>query len=61
MIFPDLSRADWRRSRHSGSNGNCVEVATDGPAVLVRDTKDHQGEALAFTTGAWARFTAMLK
>ena len=22
-----MSRADWRKSRYSGSNGNCVEVA----------------------------------
>ncbi len=27
MIDFDLSRADWRRSKYSGSNGNCLESA----------------------------------
>ncbi|MEV5704656.1 DUF397 domain-containing protein [Actinoallomurus sp. NPDC052274] len=27
MNEPDLSRASWRTSSHSGANGNCVEVA----------------------------------
>jgi hypothetical protein len=61
MILLDLSRAGWRRSTYSGSNGNCVEVGTDGPAVLVRDTKDREAGTLAFTDNAWASFTASLK
>lgn len=61
MIVCDLSRADWRRSKYSGSNGNCVEVGTDGTAVLVRDTRDREGGTLAFTPGAWASFAASLK
>lgn len=27
MTYPDTSRASWRKSSHSGGNGNCVEVA----------------------------------
>jgi hypothetical protein len=27
MAEPDLSRAIWHKSSHSGQNGNCVEVA----------------------------------
>jgi hypothetical protein len=27
MAEPDLSRAIWHKSIHSGQNGNCVEVA----------------------------------
>lgn len=61
MILPDLSRADWRRSTYSGSNGNCVEVSADGLTVLVRDTKDLEAGTLAFTGNAWASFTASLK
>jgi hypothetical protein len=61
MILPDLSRADWRRSKYSGSNGNCVEVGTDSPAVLVRDTKDREAGTLAFTAEVWVNFTASLK
>jgi hypothetical protein len=61
MTNPDLSRADWRRSKYSGSNGNCVEVGADGPTILVRDTKNHGGMPLTFHTGAWAGFLASIK
>jgi hypothetical protein len=27
METMDLSRAQWRKSRYSGSNGDCIEVA----------------------------------
>jgi len=51
----------WRKSSYSGNGGqDCVEVACDG-AVLIRDTKDRKGVALAVTADAWASFTASLK
>jgi hypothetical protein len=53
--------ATWRRSTKSGTNGACVEVGGAVRAVLVRDTKDRDGGALAFTADAWAAFTASLK
>jgi Domain of unknown function (DUF397) len=53
---------DWRKSSYSGANGGqCVEVASHDQAVAVRDTTDRDGTALAFTPGAWAKFTASLK
>lgn len=61
MTFPDLSRAGWRRSTYSGSNGNCVEVGAGSPAVLVRDTKDQAGAVLAFTPGVWQLFADAVK
>ncbi len=79
MEMPDLSRADWRTSSYSGSNGECVEVAiawrtsshsgTNGACievaadaqVLIRDTKDRGGPALAFPPGAWRRFAGHVK
>lgn len=62
METPDLSRAQWRTSSYSGSNGNCVEVAADpGAPVLVRDTKDRQGPVLAFRPDAWRRFAGQVK
>ena len=52
----------WRTSSHSGTNGECVEVAADPVAlVLVRDTKDREGPALAFPPAAWRRFAAHVK
>jgi hypothetical protein len=61
MAFPDLSRAGWRRSKYSGSNGNCVEVGAGTPVVLVRDTKDRTGAVLAFTPDAWRLFAVTVK
>jgi Domain of unknown function (DUF397) len=51
---------DWRKSTHSGGNGgDCIEVAT-ADAVLVRDSKDRDGQVLAFTSATWTRFLAIL-
>jgi hypothetical protein len=47
----------WRKSSFSGDNGGeCVEVATCPGTVHVRDSKDPQGPALAFTPEAWTAF-----
>ena len=52
----------WRKSSYSGSEGgSCVELASGGGAVLVRDTTDRDGGTLAFSAGAWQAFTGGLK
>jgi hypothetical protein len=61
-VSVDLSRAAWRKSSHSGANGDCVEVAANLPRVVaVRDSKDRGGPALAFTRDMWASFLADVK
>jgi hypothetical protein len=58
----DLSRAQWRTSSYSGSNGNCVEVVADsGARVLVRDSKNREGPVLPFRQDTWRRFAAQVK
>lgn len=52
---------DWRKSTFSGQNGSCVETASNGGVVLVRDTTDRDGGTLAFGLGAWRAFTADVK
>ena len=45
----------WRKSSKSGS-GQCVEVATDGEQVFIRDSKDPSGAVLAFDRCAFKDF-----
>jgi hypothetical protein len=62
MLQPDITRAAWRISTRSGGNGNCIQVASNLPGViLVRDSKDPVGPALAFTPGEWDAFTRAIK
>jgi len=62
MTTPDLSRAAWRTSTHSGGNGNCVQVAANLPGVIaVRDSKDRTGPVLMFGHADWRAFTARLR
>jgi hypothetical protein len=55
-----LTAVTWRKSTYSdGDGGNCVEVADNLPGVIpVRDSKDPQGPALAFSPAAWTAFVA---
>jgi hypothetical protein len=53
---------EWRKSTYSNANGgNCVETASNGGMILVRDTTDRDGGTLAFATGVWKAFTGMIK
>ena len=48
----------WRKSTYSdGNGGECVELASDNGAILVRDTTDRDGGTLTFTPAAWQEFT----
>lgn len=49
--------AVWRKSTHSGGDGNCVEVAVavDG-TVGVRHSKNRDGAHLHFTPYEWRAF-----
>ncbi len=49
----------WFTSSYSDQQGgNCVEVAAASDVVYVRDSKDREGPALAFSTGAWSEFAS---
>ena len=59
----DLTGAEWRKSRRSGSNGGaCVEVARNLPGIVaVRDSKDPSGPALVFTGAEWDEFSTAVQ
>jgi hypothetical protein len=52
----------WRKStRSGGGNNECVEVAIAPGGVLVRDSKDPDGEHLRLARRAWADFLVAVK
>ncbi|MEU8240627.1 DUF397 domain-containing protein [Actinoplanes missouriensis] len=59
MINP-TERLHWRRSRDC-TGGTCVEVATVGDEVLIRDSKNLDIAPLAFTRAEWESFVAGVK
>ncbi len=54
--------AAWRKSRYSNGQANCVEVGANLPRMIaVRDSKDPDGAALAFSPDRWQAFTRRVK
>jgi hypothetical protein len=52
----------WRKSKHSGCLGNCVEVAAfDSDQVAMRNSREPDGPALIFSRREMAAFVAGTK
>lgn len=62
MSLSEVSNTQWRKSsRSGGQGGDCVEVATIAPVVVVRDSKDPRGPRLEFGAVAWRAFADRVK
>lgn len=48
----------WRKSAFSSNQGNCVEIAADGPTVLVRNSNRPAAGVLSLPRPAVAAFVA---
>ena len=57
-----LAGVTWRKSKHSGQIGNCVETASlDSGDVAMRNSRYPSGPALIFTRDEMAAFLAGAK
>ena len=57
-----LHGATWHKSSHSGTDGNCVEVARNVAGIVaVRDSKNPDGPKLRFTSRVWDLFISGVK
>jgi hypothetical protein len=54
--------AAWRKSKHSGAIGNCVEVAPlNGGDIAMRNSRNPSGPALVYPGVPMAGFVAAVK
>ncbi|MEU8801221.1 DUF397 domain-containing protein [Spirillospora sp. NPDC048819] len=49
---------EFRKSRHSGMEEDCVEIGRDGDLVRVRDSKAREAGTLGFPVAEFRRFLA---
>lgn len=76
MPHSKSAQASWRKSSHSGTNANCIEVAPIAappardylrpgkqirPLIAVRDSKYPDGATLYFSNDEWCRFINFLR
>ena len=58
---PKVLAEDWRKASRSVNNGACVEVGSAAARVLVRDSVNPSGAAIAYAPAAWRSFLSSAK
>ncbi|MGW4028403.1 DUF397 domain-containing protein [Streptomyces sp. NPDC004838] len=62
MEVAQLTDAHWFTSSYSNNQGGeCVEAAKLPNAIAVRDSKNPEGPAFIFESGAWTGFVSSVK
>src|SRR5579884_1689920 len=62
MNNTDDGTAAWRKSSHSGANGNCVEIAAlDIDTTGVRNSRHPDGPILRYPNATVRRFVAAVR
>ncbi|MFC6087235.1 DUF397 domain-containing protein [Sphaerisporangium aureirubrum] len=58
----DVSQVTWRKSSHSSAQGgNCVEAASFGTSVAIRDSKSPDEPKVVVNRREWRLFAHGLK
>lgn len=59
MLEIERANLSWKKSPYS-VQGDCVELAVHNDHVLMRHSKDPDGQFLAFSASEWAAFVAWI-
>ncbi|RAY10638.1 DUF397 domain-containing protein [Actinomadura craniellae] len=57
----DSPRLVWRKSSHSTSQGECVELAPLPPGVAIRDSKNPDGPKIVLAGSAFMNLLTRVK
>jgi hypothetical protein len=63
MLYKHVApvRSEWRKASYSTGNGACVEVASSGGRLAVRDSQHPSGPIIIFGCSAWSELVDKVK